>query len=399
MPRAPRDPVEPGAGGAAGGPLENTGNNSSTRPLAAAERRADRWDRRALLWRVSSLQSVRHCGRVPRSSSSGIEARARDGVAAYAGLQHCGSVWSEPVCSAKILTHRALEIGEVLAQAVEQGHVLAFGTLTMRHRRSQPLRSLWDAASKAWGRSTSGVMWVRQKAAHGVVGWVRVWEVTVGRNGWHVHVHFVVVLEAGRTAADLEALAGGMFNRWARGLEAAGLEAPRRIGQEWHLATGDDVASQLGEYLFKLVEQSQAARSIGLELTHTQPGRSRRELATAPVWSLLEELVETGDADALRRWLEWEVGSKGRRQVAWSKGLRERFAPEVTDMSDDQVVEQEHGSSDDTVAVITIAGWEQLVRIPRGPLSVLEMLEDHGPEAMHLLLERLGIEHEMTGGR
>ncbi len=168
------------SGGPEGPRLENTANNSSARPLDRgpnrAEKRRDRFATRAVQWRASSLQRCRQCGRVPRSDASPVTIRLRDSIAGYGGLQHCGSVHACPVCSATILVGRALEIGAVLAQAVAEGHVLGFVTFTMRHRRSQPLKGLWDAAGGAWGRATSGREW---RAVHGVdgvvVGWVRVW--------------------------------------------------------------------------------------------------------------------------------------------------------------------------------------------------------------------------------
>jgi hypothetical protein len=355
---------------------------------------------RALLWSYSSLQAVRHCGRVPRSVAQGVTVRASEGVAGFAGLQHCGSVWSDPVCSSSILTHRALDIGAVLGQAVAEGFTLGFGTLTMRHHRSQPLKALWDAAGKAWGRATAGKQWVTVQDRHGVVGWVRVWEVTDGRNGWHVHVHFVVVLAAGATAADFDSVAGGMFDRWSRGLVGAGQEAPRLVGQEWHIVGGDEASGQLAEYLFKLVEQGDVraaqARSLGLELAHTQPGRARAELATRPVWALVQEVAESGDADALDRWHEWERGSKGRRQVGWSKGLRARFQPATVEATDDEIVDQEHGSSADDVAVITRDGWARLVQIREGCTDVLDALEVGGVTAMVDVLDGHGIEHYLV---
>ena len=393
---APRNDLAGARGDAGGGPLENTANNSSPDLDGRLSRRRSRWLLRSLLWRGSSLQRVRHCGRVTRMKGSGVTVRSRDGIAGYAGLQHCGSVWSCPVCSAQILTHRALEIGSVLGQAVTEGRALGFGTFTMRHRQGQRLAKLWDSAGRAWGRATSGGSWQRVKLAYGVEGWVRVWEVTDGRNGWHVHVHFVVVLPGDATSADLDAVCRGMYERWSRGLVAAGLEAPRLVGQEWHLATGDGAAGDLAEYLFKLTEQAapaaDRARSLGLELAHTMPGRSRSDLRTRPVWSVLEEAANTGD---LSRWQEWEAGSLGRRQVGWSAGLRKRFAPQLDDVSDEEITDQEHGSADDGLVVITDEGWRKLCRTPAVLPMLLEVAEQAGALGLVDALTALDVPHHL----
>lgn len=328
-----------------------------------------------------------------------VARRSPDGIAGFAGLQHCGSVWSCPVCSASILTHRALDIGAVLGQAVAEGFSLGFGTLTMRHRLSEPLRGLWEAAGKGWQRAISGCGWQAVQGRHGVVGWVRVWEVTDGRNGWHVHVHFVVVLGPGASAEDLDAVGLSMFGRWSKGLVAAGLEAPRLVGQDWHLAVGDRAASDLGEYLAKMVggDRSAVALGLGLELARTQPGRARSDLATRPVWSLLEAVAETGDLETVPRWREWETASKGRHQVGWSKGLRRRFQPDVEDLTDEEIADREIGSKEDDVAVISSAGWARLVMIRNGCTDVLDALEVGGVDAMVEVLDRLGIEYELVG--
>ncbi len=398
------DPANRGPEAPQGPPLENTANNSSPgvpdRGLNRAEKRRDRYSTRAVLWRASSLQRCRHCGRVPRSDAAPVTMRLRESIAGYSGLQHCGSVHSCPVCSATILVHRALEIGAVLAQAVAQGHVLGFVTFTMRHRLHEPLVALWDAAGAAWKRSTGGKGWVAVQGAYGVVGWVRVWEVTDGRNGWHVHVHFVVVLAPGSTAADLDAVAGGMYSRWSAGLVAAGREAPRLQGQEWHLATGDAASSDLADYLFKVAGQAHGqdqGAAFGLELTHTHSGRARSDLATKPVWSILERLVQTGEADAMRRWHEWEAGSKGRRQVGWSKDLRARFAPTLVEATDDEVVDREIGSASDDVVAFTRAGWDRLVSMPYLLPMMLDALEDGGVALLRQRLDFADVDYVVVG--
>jgi hypothetical protein len=353
-----------------------------------------------VLWRASKVQRIRQCGRSPVSSAGSVSLRVREGLAGYAGVQHCGSVWSCPVCAARILVHRALEIGAVLGEAIRQGHPLGFVTLTMRHERAQALSLLWQAAAKGWSRAITGRGWVAVEQS--VEGWVRVWEVTHGANGWHVHVHLVVVLAPGSGAADLNVVAGGMFERWSRGLVAAGLAAPLRKGQDWHLAEGSEASSQLADYLAKSVQlgglgavaaearREALAAGLGLELTHGQPGRARADLATRPVWALLDDLAETGEASALARWHEWEAGSKGKRQVGWSVGLRERFAPSIEDVTDQAIVDQAVGDETDDVAAWTPDEWAEFIAHPTRATDLLDAAQHGGREAVHALLRAWG---------
>jgi hypothetical protein len=333
---------------------------------------------------------------VPRSLEDGVQLRARDGVAGFAGLQHCGSVWSDPVCAGRILLHRALEIGAVLGEAIAQGYPLGFVTLTMRHHSAQPLSLLWAAGQKGWQRSISGAHWVKVQPL--VEGWVRVWEVSFSwANGWHVHVHLVLVLGKGSTSADLDRVAGGMYERWSRGLVAGGLEAPMLVGQEWHIVQGGEAGSRLGEYLAKMADAPErSAAALGLELTHSMPGRASVGHRTQPVWALLDHLVATGEADALERWHEWERVSRGKRQVGWSQGLRARFAPEVEDLGDDAIVQQELGTEHDGLVALSSTSWRDLVADPTRPVQLLEVTERAGVAGATAMLDHWGIGYELV---
>jgi hypothetical protein len=254
-----------------------------------------------------------------------------------------------------------LEIGLGLSTAMALGLGLGFVTLTMRHQHGQSLVELWDAAAKAWRRATSGNSWKLARERCGLAGWVRVWEVTIGRNGWHVHVHVALVFEGTAIQERLDDIAGGMFNRWSRGLREAGLEAPLLRGQEWHVVGGDRAGEDLAEYLSSVAKSG--ADSIGMELTQSLPGRSRGAYATRPPFELLTDVMEDGDGGALRRWHEWERGSLGRRQIGWSKGLRERLGAGI-EVSDEAVAAEELGSTDDDLVLIEAGGWAAMVRQP-----------------------------------
>lgn len=303
-------------------------------------------------------------------------------VAGYAGLATCGSVWADPVCAAKVLARRAFELGAAFTVAEAMGYRLGFGTLTMRHERRQPLELLWNAGRKGWRRATSGNVWHKHMAKHGVVGWVRVWEVTDGRNGWHVHVHFVVVLQEGATSADMESIGRGMFGRWSKGVQALGLAAPLLAGQDWHLVEGD--STELADYLAKLGRSG--GESMGLELTHVQPGRARSTLGTQPVWSLIEGM-RNGEAVAIRRWHEWEAGSKGRRMIGWSKGLRDLLSA-GTEQTDEEVAAQELGSSSDDLVLIT--DWGPMRRQPHRIALLQEVAEALGLSGVREVLDGWG---------
>lgn len=382
-------------------PLENIANKGatpgqSTDGLLIERPRNRRYRWRAGLWNVSTMPRLRACGRCRVSGASEVGVRLVDGRAGLAGLQSCGSVWACPVCSSKVMAARALEIGCAVAAAHAQGRSVVFSTLTMRHDRGQRLEMLWDALAVAWKCVTNGRGWRADKDTHGVLGYVRVVEVTIGVNGWHVHVHALLVLDHQPTPDRLEQLAGSMWGRWSMALQRQGLAAPLRVGSETHLVTdGNLAATRLGEYLAKAVE-GRGAGNLGAELTQTQSKTAHGVHKTRPVWSLLDEGAIDGEADPLWLWHEWEKASKGRRQIAWSTNLRSLLGLDESERSDDEIAAEELGTRSDTVALIEAGGWASLVRRPWLIAEVLNVAEESGTAGLHAFLVEHLVEHRMV---
>lgn len=369
-----------------GAPLENYANNSSPSP------RNRRYTLRSSLWALSSLQRLKSCGRHVRTGSGKVGVRMSPGLGAgFSGLVSCGSVWCCPVCSSKVSARRCVEIGCVVAQALAEGLSVVMLTVTLRHDRGQKLAPLWDALATCWKRATGGKSWTLAVDRFGVVGYVKAVEVTHGGNGWHPHVHAVLICRAGLTDREIEELCSGLWQRWASAARSQGLASPLMHASEWHRVSADGSAgTSIGDYLAKGV---MAAGSIGMELTQTQSKIARSVHSTRSLWDVCTAAVTNGEAADVRTWMEWERASKGRRQIAWTKGLRERFAlaPEV---DDETIAAEEVGTEGDTVCWITRAGWSSMVRRPELIPVVLDVLEAGGWPALESLLTENGIGYE-----
>jgi hypothetical protein len=161
------------------------------------------------------------------------------------------------------------------------------------------------------------------------------------------------------------------------------------------MATGDQAASDLADYLAKSVElvdvgPGELADGLGLELTHGMAGRASEAHKTRPVWSLLDDLVATGEASALRAWHEWEEVSKGKRQVGWSKGLRERFAPGIEEVSDQAIVDQVVGDERDDLVAWSADEWRGFIAHPTRALDLLVAAQSGGLRPVLDLLREWG---------
>lgn len=285
------------------------------------------------------------------------------------------------------MSRRALEIGAAVESWWKLGGRVAFMTFTVRHSREDSLTTVWDAIAKSWGRVTAGKGWKLDRDAHGVAGFVKVVEVTHGRNGWHVHVHALVFLRAG--IGDARQLHRSMFRRWRAGAESAGLRAPLARAQDLQVLGGNRAGrAGLSGYLTK----AQYSTVLGQELTNSQSKQARKANSTRSTWELLRGATDGLDSD-VRTWAVFESGSKGRRQIAWSRGLRELLALGV-EADDEEIAAEELGDESDTLAYITESGWTRMLELQQ----LAECLEAAtvGRAALVQWLVGHRVEHELV---
>lgn len=362
----------------------------------AVERRSDRYAARHTLWDESSLRRVRSCGRAVTSRDGSVSVKVTTDAAGrrsagFSGLQSCGSVWACPVCSAKVAAHRNSEISRALAawvggtgtgSRVEVRGRVALATFTMRHRKGQRLKSLWDALAKGWHAVASGRGWKTDQGlyggARGRIPFIRVVEVTEGENGWHVHVHAILLLPAGATDESVQLLGARMLGRWTDALVSRGLSAPSaRRGVDIRMLHGDPSAA-LGEYFTKAVYRASAEVSLGTVTKDPKHGNRTP-------FGILADLVRTGDADDLDTWHEWERASKGRRQIAWSRGLRAELLPDEAELSDEEAADLDAGG--DVETSIDRSLWK-VIQARREDYAVLRAFEESRRAGMAYLMAR-----------
>ncbi len=217
-------------------------------------------------------------------------------------------------------------------------------------------------------------------------------EVTHGPNGWHVHVHVLLFLTGQAADDDVEQLHARMVGRWSRRLVALGLARPRAVGQECHVVR-DAADENLAAYFTKATD---AAHRIGLEVTQSQSKTARGRHKTRPTWALLDDVESLGLADSLDLWHEWERGSKGRKQMTWSKGMREQLGL-LVEQSDEDIAATEHGSADDDLVLIDSAGWAALRAVPSDLADVLTVTELGGLSGLRSFLNRRQITYTVRG--
>lgn len=366
--------------------------------------RSIRYELREKLRRLTLIESIGKCGAVPVCSR--VSLTYGHGRSAYGSLHTCGSVWSCPVCSAKISAKRKTEVEAIVSAATKSGKFVSMLTLTQRHHQGQRLSDLWDALTYAWGRVSSGRRWQEFKKQLGLSGFIRAVEVTHGDNGWHVHTHVLIISDndpsvtpliwqrkQGRRRIpyppEIYMPADFIAGRWAKALATRDIDFIKdRGGLDWQTAKPGDEKT-LGQYVAKLgVKAVNPIDGISKEVTLGGFKKARKGNRTP--FQILEDVFAYGLAEDVELWHIWEKTSRGKRALNWSVGLREwaGLGEEKTD--EELAAEADDG---ETIALFTGEQWKAVRRAGSGDL--LDVIDANGIEAGYQWLKDRRISYEL----
>lgn len=313
-----------------------------------------------------------------RKTGSTVETiyHAKHQAASFAGLMRCGSVWCCALCGSKLSSRRRDELTALVQWARAQGYTPVLVTSTVPHGKSQGLRQVLAALTAARASMRSG-RWAQGFADRwGQVGTVTALEVTHGENGWHPHLHQLLIL-SGRV--DVEQLERELGEKWRAAVTAAGLGTTNGHGvkvQEADAAIGDYIA-KFGAGVKAWTAADEVAR--GNRKQGQKGGRSPMDLLKASA---------DGDEPAGLLWLEFAVCFKGKRQLVWSKGLR-KLAGLGVELTDEELM-QEKQEEGKVLCTFDAATWSAICkRELRG--QVLEAASSGDAKAVWKLLRKHGI--------
>jgi len=329
--------------GASFGVLSHIASNVSA-PIV--ERRDYRYERRTALQKITRLPRLKKCGNTPISSAS-VEIGVTGGVAHFRNLATCGSVWACPVCSAKILAARSIEIAEAIERWTSLGGSFAFQTLTMSHHRRTGLKAASRALAKAFTATNAG----RFSGVHksfGQVGYLKSVEITHGVNGWHVHLHILRFLDDWLDDSDIESWSQLIYGKWSTSLVNQGFARPSLKAQDMHMVK---VGKDLDGYFTKAFDNP---RDLAGEAFTASAGHGRTP------WQLFDSALTDESGNDMQLWHEYERATKGEHQVAWSKDLRSMLGMGAI-------------GSDEELAAATPA-FEPLIRVERQSVQTLGKL-------------------------
>ncbi len=245
------------------------------------------------------------------------------GTAYVKNIHQCHNAWACPVCSEKNSREREAEILQLEEFCQANGYFMAMATLTIRHKKSDKVAILIDDMLKSVRAFWSGKWATKFKKNWGFIGHVRSLEVTYSdTNGFHPHLHYLLILKDRPTDLQLEHLQDVFFERWSEVCEKQGNEvSPAGFCLE---------AAERGTYVSKW--------GVSAELTKHQ---YKNDSKTMNMWSLLASSVDNDSHG--KKWIEFMNAVRRRAQIMWSPGLKglveEFISQQESDQKNDEQVE------------------------------------------------------------
>jgi hypothetical protein len=336
--------------------------------------RLERWALQSAARELLPTEAVSYCMRrvvpSPDGSKDGVGVWYSESVkkAHYKNLATCHSVWSCPICSAKITERRRVELTEAMERATGLRAVLA--TFTMHHDRRDDLSELLADLLEAYRAFQSGKGWTLITQSFGFVGSVRALEVTHWLNGWHPHLHVLMFFREG---VDLSGLADALTDRWLASLAKRGRTADREHGLQISDRKGD-----VARYIQKFGHDPSPNRwTVEHELVKSPAKMGVGEHRTP--MQLLRDYLH-GDKRSGYLFKEYAQVLKGRHQLQWSRGLRKLLGL-VKEATDQELAERSEQDAA-LLATLSLKQWRIiLAHDARG--EVLEVA--HGGDAKKLL--------------
>jgi hypothetical protein len=362
---------------------------------AAQLERADRWRRRRVMQSLSGEKRFQLCGKRAHGRGDGgvrVTLSAATGMASYRGVQTCGSVWACSVCQHNIRRRRAEEVRSALIEHVKRGGGLIFGTLTVRHFQRDTLQRGFDGVAGSW-KSVQQNKAVREFRKAYPFGFIRAIEVLDGGdNGWHPHMHLVILTDAEWSDDVRESLSALVHAEWVKAAKRITGRSPDALhGTLFEQAKSPQDAA---EYLCKLQEDAREWDAAA-ELTMSHRKEARKRGGSFHPLTLLD-MAEQGDKRAIARWHEYVETTSGRRCLTWSHGLRKRLLVDEPELTDEELAEDLDAEQSEIVGYLLPRDF-MAVRRAKLMLTMLSAVERDGLAGFWTVLERARVIGDRKG--
>lgn len=323
------------------------------------------------------------CLHVRTGSNVGVHLSNEHNKAFMSGLAVCGSVWSCPVCAAKIQERRRIEIAQAFDWAYTNNKKVIMVTFTIPHYANQRLVELITKMRAAFSGLRAGNPWVRITQRVGYIGLIRSLEVTLGENGWHPHTHEAWIVDK---ETDTEALRDRVAARWLTMCKRAGIVA--KSAEASFLARSVNIMDNCSTSDYLAKQDDSRNWGIDRELASASSKKSRSPKGFHP-FGLLAEHAEGGEGrkDAGARFIEYATTMRDKRcrQIFWSADLKKLVGLE--DKQDEELAEEQTDKAD-LLGLLDADQWSLIIKC-QAKSDVLDAAENGGWDAIMTLIDRL----------
>jgi hypothetical protein len=275
-------------------------------------RRVSRYLIQSIIAEILPNERVARCLHLVVPSASGVKVMYSDKVkrAHYKGLTVCGSIWSCPVCAAKISERRRLELRPAL-ENWPGGLIMA--SYTLQHSLNDNLHELKSLLYKCYDRLMSGKGWQDIKKRWGIVGLISSSELTWGSSfGWHPHKHALIFTKEKLSNSDLKHSEDQISARF-RGLLA-------KNGRYGHPQFS--VNFRVGN----IFEESEYVFKWGIDYELTKSNVKKARAGNYSPFELAQWAGSTGELQPVQLFREYFGAYKGSHQLQYTNGLRSLLA-------------------------------------------------------------------------
>ena len=235
------------------------------------------------------------------------------------------------MCAAVIRGGRSKEIERGVKAHQAKGGAVMLLTLTLRHRRGDDLAAMLGYLADSWRAVTAHKGWKTRTRALGYVGYIKALEVTVGDNGWHPHLHFLLLTERLPDDEERVDLVDWLAQQWAMEVSKRGGRMPsKERGVDLRVAEGGTVVAK---YVAKVQEKDGSRWSVAAEVSRGDVKEGRQGSRT-PFELLDSPNGHTADREL---WLQYVKATKGRNAIVWSRGLKSALG--VNEKTDEEILD------------------------------------------------------------
>jgi hypothetical protein len=252
----------------------------------------------------------------------------------FGGLQVCGSVWVCPVCAPKISERRRDEVAQAFRKHKESGGFFSFCTRTVPHTANDSGKAIRDQFRLAQKSLKEDWSYKTLLNRFGVIGSIIAYEITVGVNGWHLHIHEIYFHSSEVLSPEFYPhfpphffdclkedfyfdFEERMYKLWSRAAVKAGFDLPSR-SHGLQVQNGDFAES----YIAKHGHEPLNSWAVDAEISKQHLKVSKKGLSP---FDLLRQFRATGDQLYSHLFIDYAHFMKRQIQLRWSTGLKDLF--------------------------------------------------------------------------